>query len=1010
MRFIARSRSTRRRFSSIATFESLESRVMLAFSPTANEQYMLELLNRMRENPAAELGFLTSSLSGEARSADPDVDDALDFFNVSGPTLQSQWNSLVAAQPLAWNESLYNAATGHNQVLIAHDTQSHQVIDGAFVEPNLSSRVQNAGYSNATTFGENVYSYSDTVFFGHAGFAIDWGGTSATGGIQPGAGHRVNMMNNSYREVGIAITPESNPNTDVGPLVITQDLGTRTGLAGKSYLLGVVYDDTTGNDFYTPGEGLGGVTITATPLSGSPTPIVTTTMSAGGYQLLLTAGVHYSVSFTGPGLSSVITYPDLTIGSTNLKIDLKAEDTILYPDLIGTIDVLPLPITVAPNENTSVNVVVRNIGDGDVNRAINFRLYASTDSVFNSNGDTVLVTLNNRSVDVPAGGQQTIGLPFTVPANFIGDYNLFVVVDSSNLVVELNENNNVGTTTEFLTVVRPDLSGTLDGAALPANSTPGSAASVNVIVNNPGTTPAVGAIAIKLFASKDNTLSTTGANADKLVGTLTGQQIDIDPGGSATLPFNFTVPAGLFGTYNFFAQIDSANGVLESDESNNTAFLAGALNVLGAFGTIGGKPNNSLIVTDPDGTRVTFSLAGPGIASLVPVGNGYDVIITGTTEKSNVTVTTKKSKTPGDDGAVVIHDLTTNSRIGKITASAADLTGWINIGGGLLGLQLRNVISHNQIAVGSRFLPADATAFNFRSVADLTINSQMPIKSITATQWRNTDNVHDEVNAPWIGAVTTTGDKADITNTGVFQADFNLSGVGAPKGMTLGKATIAGTLSGGVWTFTAGSAGAISAGAIGPIFGFLAPGVITSITTTKGNLGGEMFAAAVGAIKVKANVQDLGLTLSPATATSVSLTSLAALGMFNSYIDSSGSLGSFTLNQIEDSTIFAGVARTVSLVELPSNIAQLAAPTAFISGLTVKGIPGQTATASFKRSVIAAGVLNKVSLKVVDTAGTAAFGFAADVIKSLTRTGAAPVSNQTAPDTDIENQFEIRVL
>ena len=55
--------------------ENLEKRLLFALNPTAREQELLEMLNRMRVNPAAELGILT-------QSSDPDVADALSFFDV----------------------------------------------------------------------------------------------------------------------------------------------------------------------------------------------------------------------------------------------------------------------------------------------------------------------------------------------------------------------------------------------------------------------------------------------------------------------------------------------------------------------------------------------------------------------------------------------------------------------------------------------------------------------------------------------------------------------------------------------------------------------------------------------------------------------------------------------------------------------------------------------------------------------------------------------------------------
>ena len=82
-------------------FEVLEARQLLVFDPSPNEQYLMELLNRMRMNPAAELGLLTTSLGNPARSSDPNVDSALRYFHTSGTVLAQQWASLTAVQPLA---------------------------------------------------------------------------------------------------------------------------------------------------------------------------------------------------------------------------------------------------------------------------------------------------------------------------------------------------------------------------------------------------------------------------------------------------------------------------------------------------------------------------------------------------------------------------------------------------------------------------------------------------------------------------------------------------------------------------------------------------------------------------------------------------------------------------------------------------------------------------------------------------------------------------------------------
>ena len=311
--------------------EQLEPRVLLVFNPTAREQFMLELLNRMRANPAAELGLLTNTLGNPAGSADPNVDEALLFFGVNGTILQQQWAELTAAPPLAWNEHLYNAAAGHNQAMIDGNVQSHRVVIPSLGinEDALGDRVTSAGYTGWSTLGENVYAYGKSVPHAHASFAIDWGsgphpdsGLPPIGGIQNPPGHRQTMMNAQFREVGIRINAVADPGStgDVGPLVITQDFGVRPSIT-TSTILGVVYDDPARNG-YNIGEGIGSVTVTATAMDGAPgaQTFTTTSMTAGGWQLALPAGT-YAVTFSGGTFGDAVTFHTIVVGAQNVKLD-----------------------------------------------------------------------------------------------------------------------------------------------------------------------------------------------------------------------------------------------------------------------------------------------------------------------------------------------------------------------------------------------------------------------------------------------------------------------------------------------------------------------------------------------------------------------------------------------------------------------------------------------------------------------------------------------------------------
>jgi len=99
--------------------------------------------------------------------------------------------------------------------------------------------------------------------------------------------------------------------------MLTTDFAT-TG--SGSFLTGVAYSDTvTPDSFYTPGEGLGGITVTATRASDNAV-FTTTTWASGGYSLKLSSGT-YSVKSSGVALGGDVNYPDVVIGSENVERD-----------------------------------------------------------------------------------------------------------------------------------------------------------------------------------------------------------------------------------------------------------------------------------------------------------------------------------------------------------------------------------------------------------------------------------------------------------------------------------------------------------------------------------------------------------------------------------------------------------------------------------------------------------------------------------------------------------------
>jgi uncharacterized protein YkwD len=260
-------------------FENLEARqLMSSGGPTDQEQYMLQLVNEARTNPAAAAAQITS-----ASNLTADVQATLKYYNVNLQQVEQTIGTATPQAPLAWNQSLANAAQGQSQYEAGAQVQSHSGSGGSTTQ----QRIEAAGYSNPTSSGENTYAYASSVMESMQAFLMDWG--------VPSDGHRINIQQpgvsaqNAYTSVGIGVvqTPASNPS--FGPMVITQDFGSQANT--QAQVVGVAYNDNAGTGFYLPGEGQGGVQIDAVNLQ-SGAVSSTQTWDSGGYELALAPGQY----------------------------------------------------------------------------------------------------------------------------------------------------------------------------------------------------------------------------------------------------------------------------------------------------------------------------------------------------------------------------------------------------------------------------------------------------------------------------------------------------------------------------------------------------------------------------------------------------------------------------------------------------------------------------------------------------------------------------------------------
>ena len=298
------------------TIERLEPRALLtAVYPTAWEQYAVELINQARANPTAEAARYNGFRDRSNNVFDGTLNEGLPANTISA----------APKQPLAINPYLTDAARTHSQWMVANDTFSHTGASGS----SGGARITSAGFGSNNGWGENLAINWSSTAFNDTDTVFNHQRNLFTDQPIPDRGHRTNMMEASRNQIGVGIAEGQWNYPGYGNLNAFASTH-NTATNGSIYLTGVAYADTTRDDnFYTPGEGLPGVTIIATRTTDQQV-FSTTSWSSGGYSLQVPAGT-YNVRATGGGVGPALFANDLIVTSQNVKQDFVAGETIDAP-------------------------------------------------------------------------------------------------------------------------------------------------------------------------------------------------------------------------------------------------------------------------------------------------------------------------------------------------------------------------------------------------------------------------------------------------------------------------------------------------------------------------------------------------------------------------------------------------------------------------------------------------------------------------------------------------------
>jgi hypothetical protein len=376
--------------------------------------------------------------------------------------------------------------------------------------------------------------------------------------------------------------------------------------------------------------------------------------------------------------------------------------------------------------------------------------------------------------------------------------------------------------------------------------------------------------------------------------------------------------------------------------------------------------NRAITYKDQNGTQVTVTL-NHGVADVFFDGNGVaaapvhgkvnvtgsslhirEVALSGTTAASVLTIKGQHG------GAVTLNAITDADPMGTINAKTSNLVtngstptssqpvnnvvpaGAISLAG-VRSLQLKS--ANSAIIDTGNSGPARTNVVFSGNVTDTSLTSSVPLSTLKAAAWTNTQAQITNVFAPSI---------SNLVIKGEFDSDLTLSDGVTP--VVLGNAKITGQVKTGVWSF-AGTARSINLGSADPTWGGInATGTINSMVVRTGNLASDIFAGSIGSLRVA--------------------------GTLTGDVISTGNINSIRAAALDGSTITAGV---------QSGTAVDTATAGQLGSAIIRNVKLTTRTGdAFSNSQIMASQINSAALGSINTSnGGTPEGLAAVTVRSV---------------------------
>ena len=265
-----------------------------------------------------------------------------------------------------------------------------------------------------------------------------------------------------------------------------------------------------------------------------------------------TVNLNYVFPAEGTVDSWATVDPTNTVAETNESNNLATQKLVVEPPLPDLVvqSVAIGPATPVPGQPTTVTIVVKNQGNSPAGAfPVQWTPWF------------LAAPLSAQVSGLAAGASTTVNLSYVYP--FAATFDSTVVLDPSNAVPELVENNNSKTVQVAVTNANIIDLVVTNLTANPNPTTQGVLTTFTATVQNQGTVPS-GPFVLQFNPDSTGLITPSPGTFSTPVGSLGAGQ-------STNVVFTFTYQK--FGTFRTIATVDPANAVSETNETNNRRIL-----------------------------------------------------------------------------------------------------------------------------------------------------------------------------------------------------------------------------------------------------------------------------------------------------------------------------------------------------------------------------------------------------------------------------------------------------